>query len=176
MNQYGLISLAITCCLCIPRQAAAFDDPWTDATGAREAALVIVECLAIVGPAGPSLTREQCIRAPLDACSNRHATNETALAECTRFAREAWNARLAKEEGRARAAGPAVARALEKSEARFRKWSDADCAIQTGDDGGNYNDEQQSICVLTHTAWRAFELETLADWWEGHPPSASKVR
>jgi uncharacterized protein YecT (DUF1311 family) len=176
MKQYNLIGLAIACCFCLPSQAAAFNDPWTDANGAHEAALVIVECLAIVGPEGPSLTREQCIRAPLDACSNRHATNEMTLAECTKFTRDAWNARLTKEENRARAAGPVVARALEKSEAQYRAWSDADCAVQTGDDGGNYNAEQQNICVFTHTAWRALELETLADLWEGHPPSAPKVR
>ena len=176
MKQYYLIGSAIAYCLCLPAPAAAVNDPWTEANGAHEAALVIVQCLAAVGPAGPSLTREQCIKAPLDACSNRHATNEMTLAECTRFTRDAWNARLTKQEDRARAAGPLVARALDKSEARYRAWSDADCDVQTGDDGGNYNAEQESICVFTHAAWRALELETLADWWEGRPPSASKVR
>ncbi len=172
MKPHTLIGLAIACGLGLPSPAAAFDDPWTDTNGAHEATRVIVECLAIVGPAGPSLTREQCIRAPLDACSNRHATNEMTLAECTRFTRDAWDARLAKQEDRARAAGPVAAKALQKSDARYRAWSDADCAVQTGDAGGNYNAEQQNICVFTHAAWRALELETLADEWDEHPPKA----
>lgn len=98
------------------------------------------------------------------------------LAECTGFTHDAWKARLKEQEDRVRAAGPLVAKAFGDSEARWAAWNKEDCAMQIGEEGGNYNAEQSNICLFTHSAQRALELEALADWWEGHPPSAPEAR
>ena len=149
-------------------------DQWVGESGPAQAKAVIERCMADTsgGLSDPNV----CIRRALGTCEDEHGTYQRAMNDCATFSRLAWENQRASVSRRlmgAKQAGvvfeapePHVA-LLKESEQRWDAWNRGDCEMQARfSEGGTFHRFALDICLSDHAAYRALELEALAQDWE----------
>lgn len=154
--------------------AGANPDQWTDEGGLERAKTEIAHCLERAVGLPERTPREDCIHVAFVVCEDEHGTSQRDLNECSRFSRDAWEARLAAAKSRILAAkpydprlGPSadLIKQVVESQARWEEWNRADCEIQAAfSKGGSIYPLVLNTCRSDRAAQRALELESMIDW------------
>ena len=164
--------------ICTGAAAAALGadkDPWEDlATGNRQADQAISRCLDRANKT-PGMLPEHCVRAVYDACEKAHGNmSQRDLNECTAFSQRAWEKRLAairlvlfgaKGAERPDDTNANLRRQLSENEPQGDKWNERDCEIRASFfEGGTVQPFEKQMCLSSHAADRALELESFGGW------------
>ena len=151
-------------------------DPWAQReSGLERAKATISQCLERAGSTPPT-DAQPCVNAVYIACETEHGTmSQHDLNDCAYFSYRAWDARRIAARTRlfgARTIDPRFGRAeprvqkLEESERRWDEWSEADCEMQVpSSEVGSMKAMERALCLSSHAAHRALELEALEFWW-----------
>jgi len=150
-------------------------DPWGDAAaGERQARQAISQCLDRADKT-PGMLPEHCVEAVYQACEKAHGNmSQRDMNECAAFSQKAWEGRLAAIRLvllRVRSGeGPgdtnaSLRRQLRENEPQWDKWNERDCEIRASIfKGGTMQPFAKRMCLASHAANRALELESFSGW------------
>ena len=153
------------------------NDPWTGEFGQAKAKVIIQECLDRARET-PGMNSYACVNSAFEQCEKEREgghMSQKDLTACASFSRRAWEARLAEVRAMLREEDPAnsgrayllpLLRKLRESDRHWDAWSADYCALQSERSrGGSIHGMQVDRCLADHAAYRAWELEGLAEDW-----------
>ena len=159
-----------------PDPSGATADPWAQGeSGLERAKATISQCLERAASTPPT-DAQPCVNAVYIACGSEHGTmSQHDLNDCAYFSYLAWDARRSAVRTRllgAKTIDPRFGRAeprvqkLEESARRWDEWNEADCEMQVpSSEVGSMKAMERALCLSSHAAHRALELEALEFWW-----------